>query len=160
MTNTLHIIGPKNSGKTTLINFLIRRLTRQGLRIGAYKHSAHSHPLDKPGSDSDTFRQTGAAPVIFESADGLAVFLNPLDEDQKQDLLQFVCGNCHLVLVESFRSAQGAKIIIQSDNEEIMQTDGIVAVINKQGRHPDYPAFRPQSEQLVEFILNNFIEKV
>ena len=159
MTDTLHIIGPKNSGKTTLIKYLIRALSDRGYRIGAYKHSAHDHPLDKPGSDSDSFRQAGAHPVVFESGKGLAVFFNRLQEEQKQRLLAAVYENCDLILIESFGSARGAKIIIRNDDRELENTSDIVAVVNPQGEHAKYPAFRPQSKELVEFIVNHFLEK-
>ncbi|HID38776.1 MAG TPA: molybdopterin-guanine dinucleotide biosynthesis protein B [Calditrichaeota bacterium] len=154
---TLHIIGPKKSGKTKLINFLIQQLTERGYRIGAYKHSAHLHPLDKPGSDSDSFCQSGAAPVIFESRKGVAAFFPALNEQKKRGLLEFIYKDCQIVLIESFSSAGGAKIIIQNKEDKFKDTSGIIAVVNEDGHHPRYPAFRPQSHQLVEFIIKQYL---
>ncbi len=156
---TLHIIGSKNSGKTTLINFLIEWLSARGYRIGAWKHSSHTHPLDKPGSDSDTFRRSGALPVVFESGEGCAVFFNPLPESEKSTLLRFVFKDCDLVLIESFSSASGPKIMVSGGETDINKTENILAVVNREGKHAVLPAFKPRSEALGNFVIKKLIEK-
>ncbi|HGY56518.1 MAG TPA: molybdopterin-guanine dinucleotide biosynthesis protein B [Caldithrix abyssi] len=153
MIPSLHIIGPKNSGKTTLMKFLIRKLTERGYRVGAYKHSAHSHPLDKPGSDSDSFRHSGAQPVIFESAEGMAIFFNQPAEKQKEDILRYVFKDCDLILIESFRSAPGPKIFVQTEREDNAPAGNVIAVVNEYGTHHRYPAFTPQAERIIDFIV-------
>ena len=59
----LHIVGRKNSGKTTLIVDLVRHLTALGHRVGTIKQTHHQHELDTPGNDSHRHRQAGAAAV-------------------------------------------------------------------------------------------------
>ncbi len=54
------VSGVKNSGKTTLMEKLIRELTGQGLRVAAIKHDGHDFVPDVPGTDSHRFGQAGA----------------------------------------------------------------------------------------------------
>jgi molybdopterin-guanine dinucleotide biosynthesis protein B len=109
----IHIIGRKNSGKTTLVVDLVRRLTAQGRRVGTIKHTRHHHELDTPGKDSYLHRQAGAAAVGILSPDMNAVFWPAqTDEDPhlryRQMLTQF--SNCELVLVEGHSQMVGPKV--------------------------------------------------
>lgn len=54
------VSGVKNSGKTTLMEKLIRELGRRGLRAAAVKHDGHDFSPDVPGTDSWRFGQAGA----------------------------------------------------------------------------------------------------
>jgi len=155
-SKVLHIVGPKNSGKTTLVTFLINELSVRGFRIGAYKHSSHQHPLDKVGSDSDQLRNAGARPSAFATAEGLALFLNATEQKDEQALLKFAYRNCDLVLVESFRSAAGKKIAIVNDQKEIKDLDGVIAVINEKGKIGTFRLFKFRSPELVDFIIQYF----
>ena len=49
--NRIHIVGCKNSGKTTLIVDVLPELVARGYRVGAIKHSSHRHEVDVPGKD-------------------------------------------------------------------------------------------------------------
>ena len=54
------VSGVKNSGKTTLMEKLIRVLTGRGLQVAAVKHDGHDFTPDVPGTDSWRFGQAGA----------------------------------------------------------------------------------------------------
>ncbi len=158
---TLHIVGPKKSGKTTLLEFLIRELRNKGLRIGALKHSSHQHPLDKEGSDSDRLRKAGGNPTIFSTPNGMAIFLDDTLGPNTEEILSTVYRDCDLVLVESFRDAPGPKIVV-GDREEIPpQLANVIAVVNEHGVHSHYPAFQSQDSKLIYFIIRRFnLEKL
>lgn len=157
--NVLHIVGGKNSGKTRIIHFLIQELTAQNYRVGAFKHSSHSHPLDKAGSDSDLFRQAGARPSAFGTPQGMAFFFNALADGEKAALLKNVYQHCDLVLIESFREAHGPKILIGKEKGYSEGIDNIIAVVNNADFHPDLPAFEFEDQNLVSFVINKIIKK-
>ena len=46
------IVGEKNSGKTTLMEALIRILTGRGFKVASIKHDGHDFEADREGSDS------------------------------------------------------------------------------------------------------------
>ena len=56
------------TGKTTLIEKLIRELKARGLRLAAIKHDGHSFEVDRDGKDSWRFGEAGADTVVISSA--------------------------------------------------------------------------------------------
>jgi molybdopterin-guanine dinucleotide biosynthesis protein B len=72
--NRIHIIGRKNSGKTTLVVDLVRHFCSLGYRVGTIKHTHHHHELDTPGKDSYRHRQAGAMAVGIVAPTMNAVF--------------------------------------------------------------------------------------
>ncbi|GAB4377803.1 MAG: hypothetical protein Kow0042_26050 [Calditrichia bacterium] len=153
----LNIVGKKKSGKTTLIEFLIRELTARGFRVGSLKHSSHPHPLDKAGSDSDRFRLAGANPVVFATPEGMAVFLSVDNREEQNRYLQVIFRECDLIFVESLHTLDAPKIALLSGEELSMEWENIIAVVNPQGTHPQYTAFRPGDGRLVDFIQDTFL---
>lgn len=60
MTRVCAVCGVKNSGKTTLIEKLIREYTARGVRTAVIKHDGHDFACDIPGTDSSRFYEAGA----------------------------------------------------------------------------------------------------
>ena len=96
------VTGLSESGKTTLIEALIRRYVAGGALVAAIKHTHHAlNDLER--GDTARFRAAGAEPVIF-AGDGEAIvlpsrlrvrFVNP------SELLEHA-GAVDIVLVEGF----------------------------------------------------------
>jgi len=57
-------IGPKNAGKTTLIERLLPIWCGAGLRVGAIKHTHHPLRTGDPHADSERVRAAGAVAVL------------------------------------------------------------------------------------------------
>jgi molybdopterin-guanine dinucleotide biosynthesis adapter protein len=67
------IVGHKGSGKTTLIERLLRVARERGLTASTIKHTHHHDvELDTPGKDSHRHRLAGASEVIVASDNGWA----------------------------------------------------------------------------------------
>ncbi len=114
MLRRLHIIGRKNSGKTTLVVDLVRHLTTQGYRVGTIKHTHHRHELDVPGKDSFQHRQAGAAAVGILSP-GMSAIFCPSDTatgHQRYDLMAPMFADCDLVLVEGDSATAALRVEI------------------------------------------------
>jgi molybdopterin-guanine dinucleotide biosynthesis protein B len=102
--NRIHIVGRKNSGKTTLVVDLVQALREQGLRVGTVKHTHHQHRLDTPGKDSYRHGAAGAAVVGILTPDVSAVFrTQDTTDDEPTDRYEAMApmfADCDLVLVE------------------------------------------------------------
>ena len=136
--NRIHVVGRKNSGKTTLIVELVAHLTRMGLRVGTIKHTHHHHELDTPGKDSFRHREAGAHAVGILSPQMNAIFwpqeLPDSDSirDNKYERFQSLMQDCDLVLVECDTSTSAIKVEVwRSENETvpIFETDSSIEAI-------------------------------
>ena len=62
------VAGDKNTGKTTLMEELIRRLTNRGWKVAAIKHDGHDFEADREGTDSWRHYHAGAyGTVVFSN---------------------------------------------------------------------------------------------
>jgi molybdopterin-guanine dinucleotide biosynthesis protein B len=115
LTSRLHILGRKNSGKTTLIAELVQRMSRDGYRIGTIKHTHHDHELDTPGKDSFRHREAGATAVGILAPGMTAVFRKATAErdaaSRYDEILAFL-ADCDLVLVEGDVHTTAVKVEI------------------------------------------------
>lgn len=130
MQPTIAVIGTSKSGKTTLIEYLISHLSKEGLRIGTIKHVHHSgFSIDVKGKDTWRHSEAGAKIVICVAPEETAIikkekaFYNNLDkilnliENEKLDLL----------IVEGFHSLTAQrqdifKVITAKDDADLKRT--------------------------------------
>ncbi len=95
------------TGKTTLVEKLVRYLKAQGLRIAVIKHDAHDFEIDKEGKDSWRFSQAGADVTLISSSTKTAIiehrpctFLQNLEKIRDVDL----------ILVEGYKQEEFPRI--------------------------------------------------
>ncbi len=113
MTRRIHIVGRKNSGKTTLVCDLVRELTRRGVKVATVKHTHHHHELDTPGKDSHLHREAGAAAVGILSPRMTAIFVPSVREergDHRYEQFESQFGDCKVILVEGDLQATAPRI--------------------------------------------------
>jgi molybdopterin-guanine dinucleotide biosynthesis protein MobB len=113
MPPRIHVIGRKNSGKTTLIVELVEYLSSLGCRVGTIKHTHHHHELDTPGKDSHQHRQAGAVAVGILSPGMSAVFRPQLSQEPasaRYEWLAKMFSDCDLVLIEGDCHTEAPKI--------------------------------------------------
>ena len=99
------VIGSSNSGKTTLIEQLVSRLSGQGLKLGTIKHATHRLDVDREGKDTWRHRQAGALCTVGLSPDAL-FSVQTIDADSPAPGLRELADRMFLgldmVLVEGF----------------------------------------------------------
>ena len=105
------VTGWKNTGKTTLMERLVRELTGRGLGVSTIKHAHHATEIDHPGRDSYRHRTAGANQVIVASPVRWALMheLRGAPELPLADLLGHLAP-VDLVLIEGYKSAPHPKI--------------------------------------------------
>ncbi len=109
----IHIVGRKNSGKTTLVCDLVRELTARGLRVATIKHTHHRHELDTPGKDSHQHCEAGAAAVGILSPHMTAMFMPAKREERgecRYARFESLFADCDLILVEGDLHAAADRI--------------------------------------------------
>lgn len=172
-------VGVSGSGKTTTLEYLISRLTKEGYRVGAIKHiHREKFTIDKEGTNTWRFSKAGSLVTVAISPEEIAIIkktssaLNSLDEIismlEKEKL--------GIVFIEGFhpaisRRADIIKIVTAKDNEGLMKTldetvqpivaiTGLVAKNNSKSEERGIPFIDlPQEgEQLVK-IMKEYLKK-
>ena len=90
------------TGKTTVIEQVIRELTQRGLRVGVIKHDMHDFEIDQPGKDTYRHAEAGAQAVLITSARKTAV-IEKAGSTLEQCLSRI--RDVDIVLVEGFKHA-------------------------------------------------------
>ncbi|MBF9034819.1 molybdopterin-guanine dinucleotide biosynthesis protein B [Rhodobacterales bacterium HKCCE2091] len=105
------VVGWKDSGKTGLVERLVRHLTGAGLRVSTLKHAHHGFDVDRPGTDSFRHRAAGAAEVLIASGHRWALMseLRGRAEPSLDDLLERL-GPCDLAIAEGWKAGSHPRI--------------------------------------------------
>jgi len=106
-------IARSGTGKTTLVEALIRNLTARGHRVGALKHDAHRFEIDHPGKDSRRFTEAGAEVMVLVADDTVAMVQKPREPEKLDNILHKWFNGLDLVLVEGYKTSDLPKIEIQ-----------------------------------------------
>ncbi|MBU3176290.1 molybdopterin-guanine dinucleotide biosynthesis protein B [Clostridium estertheticum] len=106
----LSIVAIKsNTGKTTLIEKLIKALKLRNYSVGVLKHDAHKFDIDKEGKDSYKFSAAGADNVIISSCEKLAM-IQKVEKEVSIDEILLLFKEIDIVLIEGYKDNNFPKI--------------------------------------------------
>jgi 4-hydroxy-tetrahydrodipicolinate reductase len=138
------IVGYSSSGKTTLLEKLIRELKQRGYRLAAIKHHHHRGlQFDEPGKDSWRFAQAGADQVVIAGPDRV-IRAHTFEEEPTLERVIADIRDVDLILIEGFKQADVPKIEInrgQPESELISPPDNLVAIVADRRFGADVPQF-------------------
>lgn len=103
------VVGKSDSGKTTVMEGLIRALTARGYRVATVKHHVHEVDIDVPGKDSWRHARAGAVTTMISAPTQFAV-VRATDRDRTLDELVEAAGDADILLTEGFQRAGDIKI--------------------------------------------------
>lgn len=141
----LQIIGRKKSGKTRLIEILIRELTNLGYRIATIKHTSHDHEFDRPETDSWKHRGAGSEVTIILSPNRWVCHAESPGPDIQRILEDTLFRDKDLVICEGYRE-EGIPTIecLTSGLEPVIKNKSdLVAIISERKTCLNIPVFDP-----------------
>ncbi|MDM5316801.1 molybdopterin-guanine dinucleotide biosynthesis protein B [Fictibacillus sp. b24] len=131
----LQVVGYQNSGKTTLITKLIKRLEKHRLQTGVIKHHGHGDTLELNdfGKDTERHRNAGAYITSVTSAKNSILSLNSeLSIDQVIAIYTVLKMDC--ILIEGYKKFQYPRVVLFRDNkgeEDLLsQSEHVIARIH------------------------------
>jgi molybdopterin-guanine dinucleotide biosynthesis protein B len=137
MTKVISLVGKSNSGKTTLLEKIVKELTRRGYSIGTIKHDTHGFEIDYPGKDSYRHFHAGSQMTLISGPNQIAL-VKRLDKPLALDAtikLFFKPHKLDLIITEGFKRENKPKIEIVRkavSTEPICRTKGdlLVALVS------------------------------
>ncbi len=157
-------VGRSNSGKTTLLEKIIARLSALGYRVGTIKHDVHGFDIDREGKDSWRHRRAGAKTVVISSPEKAAMIKGVETElDLDRIVFEFM-HDVDIVLTEGYKGSRYPKIeVIRGvDKPEPItpDRDTLIAIASDQKIDIGIPCFDiNDADGITDFIQGQFLNK-
>lgn len=103
------IVGKSDSGKTTLVEGVIRELVARGYRVASVKHHVHEVDVDQPGKDSWRHARAGAVTTMISSPTQF-VCVSKVDRERTIEELVEAAGDVDILVTEGFKRAGDVRI--------------------------------------------------
>ncbi|EGT3617023.1 molybdopterin-guanine dinucleotide biosynthesis protein B [Clostridium perfringens] len=103
------VAGCSNTGKTVLIEGLIKELKKRGKSVATIKHDAHGFDIDKEGKDTWRHRKAGAEAVIISSKKRMALIRELEEEIPLEELIKQV-EDFDFIIIEGYKNSHYKKL--------------------------------------------------
>jgi molybdopterin-guanine dinucleotide biosynthesis protein B len=155
----ISIVGKSDSGKTTLLEKLVPKLTRRGYRIATIKHDVHGFEVDQEGKDSWRHKQAGAHTVVISSPNKIALIRDVEKDLNLEEIRERLIQDVDLILSEGYKRDVQPKIEVfrKEKHKKLLCTkkDNLVAIASNKKINVGIPCFNLEDMNG----LSNFIEK-
>jgi molybdopterin-guanine dinucleotide biosynthesis protein B len=153
-------VGRSNSGKTTLLTWVVRELKLRGYRVAVIKHSHHDFDIDQPGKDTWRLAQAGSDVVAISSPNKIAIIERVDTELPLEQIERLMAGKVDIVLAEGYKNGNTAKIRVlgaEQDKNDICHEEETLATISAHLSPAGVPQF---DDHDVARIVNLLIEQI
>jgi molybdopterin-guanine dinucleotide biosynthesis protein B len=125
------VVGRAKSGRTTLLEKLIRELKGRGYRVGTIKHHSHAgFEVDRPGKDTWRHAQAGSDHVVIAAPDKIASIRRVDQEPGLYDIVATMT-DVDVVLTEGYmRTGQHRIEVVRAarSSEPICRPEELLAI--------------------------------
>lgn len=161
MKTVSFVAASSNSGKTTVIEKIVRILKERGLRVAVVKHASKGFELDREGKDSWKFREAGADTVVLIGPGQTAVMKQTGQQPDDTELERLI-GTVDLVIKEGFKTESGPKIEvfrsgISAEEPLCLHDPSFLALVSDSRVDVEVPWFsRDDVQGIADFLKNKF----
>lgn len=151
---TLHVVGYKNSGKTTLVSHWITVLNQAGFEVAVLKHHGHGGTPELPPAHTDTvqFLDSGAVSTLVAGGNMIQLIQNK--EHSFEQLKALVAlGEPDVLLIEGYKKEAGEKVVLirnEEEREELKSLPGIIRTVKTAELFEDITRLDDWLQQWVE----------
>ena len=112
MPPVISIIGKSNSGKTTLIEKLVKELKSRGYRVATVKHTPQGANFDELGKDSWRHINAGSAATSICSPDKIMFIKPTTGEATLEEVARFIGEDYDIIIAEGFKQGDAPKVAV------------------------------------------------
>lgn len=110
MAKIINVVAScSNTGKTVLIEGLIKELKKRGKSVATIKHDVHGFDIDKEGKDTWRHRKAGAEAVIISSKKRMALIREVEEEIPLEELIDQV-KDFDFIIIEGYKKSPYKKL--------------------------------------------------
>ncbi|MCW4048315.1 MAG: molybdopterin-guanine dinucleotide biosynthesis protein B [Candidatus Bathyarchaeota archaeon] len=114
---TVAVVGFKDSGKTRVVEALVKELTIRGHKVGTIKHTAENIGFDTPGKDTSRHREAGSKATAILHNNAGALFI---DEHISIHDTAKMLGSLDFLVIEGFKSVNThARVLVPRMDDDI-----------------------------------------
>jgi len=137
------IVGRSNSGKTTLVEKLVRELTCRGYRIATIKDSHKQPTFDAEGKDSARHAAAGSITTAIRTQTQIVIIHNKSNTEASLDELVRLLGeDADFIIAEGFKYANAPKIEVHRAGMTLLENpQGLIAVATDEKLDIKVPQF-------------------
>ena len=161
MPPIVSIVGNSKSGKTTLIEKLIRELRLRNYRVATIKHAPQGTTFDEPDKDSWRHLQAGSEATIISSPDKV-VMIKPVAQEPALDEIARLLGeDCDIILTEGFKQGNAPKIEVHRKEAGPLLKDirKLIAIVTDEPLETKARQFSPEDVKgLADLLEKGFIK--
>ncbi|MBA7647574.1 hypothetical protein ES703_55347 [subsurface metagenome] len=161
MPPIVSVVGKSKSGKTTLIEKLIKELKSRGYQVATIKHIPQGVSLDEPGRDSWRHLQAGSEAISLSSPDKI-VLIKPVVQDPTIDEIACFLGEAYdIILTEGFKQGNAPKIEVhrKETGPPLKGIKKLIAIVTDEPLETKAKQFSPDDiEGLADLLEKGFIQ--
>jgi molybdopterin-guanine dinucleotide biosynthesis protein B len=155
--NVISLVGPSNSGKTTLICRLVAWLRARALTVAVVKHSHKA--IQAKSQIAWTYRQAGARAVAQTGTRLMQVNRYAPGDPDLREILAFLCPQADLVIVEGYKTGFLPQIALTGPGLEKIPQDQsrVVAWVSRESAATPLPSFQPDEVEKIGLFILEFL---
>ncbi|THE11207.1 molybdopterin-guanine dinucleotide biosynthesis protein B [Bacillus timonensis] len=148
----LQVVGYQNSGKTTLVEKIVKKGSEFGYHIATIKHHGHQSRLQSIHQEKDSSRhfKAGASATIVEGGGSMQLEAKTSQWTLEKLIQLYAFFEHDMIVIEGYKNAQYPKIVLikrEEDMELLTSLTNIVAVISWIPIQTNFPLFHINAEE-------------
>jgi molybdopterin-guanine dinucleotide biosynthesis protein B len=162
MIPVISFVGRHNSGKTTVLEKVIRGLKERGYKVAVIKHHKGDFDLDIQGKDTWRLAQAGSDVVVISSPQKTAI-IRQHDEELSLDCIkEMVWDGMDIVISEGYKFDNKPKIEVfrsEVSDKILSEEKDLVALVTDRKFDIDTPQFSfDDAEGIVDLIIDKYLK--
>jgi molybdopterin-guanine dinucleotide biosynthesis protein B len=127
----IQVVGFQNSGKTTLMENLIKQCTLMGWQTASIKHHGHNKALKRENAlkDSERHEQAGAFMTAVEGGGSLQLHIKQQTWDLQKLIQLYDQFSPDVILVEGFKKESYPKVVLIRGEEDLPLLDDVEQIV-------------------------------